>query len=94
MPPPLQHDTPGACSPGAPEGNYIMYPTSGGTSMPNNNRFSQCSINLMRGVMDVKGSCFVGVLRAQRCGLVSLMPPPPPHRAPPPRSFSVLRKRL
>jgi hypothetical protein len=50
--------------------------------MPNNNRFSQCSINLMRGVMDVKGSCFVGVLSAQRCGFESWMPPHPPRLLP------------
>lgn len=30
--------------------------------MPNNNRFSPCSIDLMRGVMNAKGDCFVGML--------------------------------
>lgn len=39
-------------------GNYIMYPYASSGARPNENRFSQCSINTMYPVIINKGSCF------------------------------------
>ena len=55
------HDQPGTCAPGGDQGNYIMYPQANSGQQPNNEKFSSCSISLMKAVMDAKASCFVGV---------------------------------
>ena len=52
----VQHDPAGECSPGPPDGNYIMYASA---TDGNRKEFSPCSRESMGRTIDVKGSCFV-----------------------------------
>lgn len=56
----FQHD-PVECQPNGEEGNYIMYQHATDASHPNNDRFSECSINDMRPILESKAHyCFTG----------------------------------
>ncbi|KNC70202.1 hypothetical protein SARC_17276, partial [Sphaeroforma arctica JP610] len=54
-----EHDPEGACSPGGLEGDYIMDAHAGDGGLPNNDKFSPCSLESMVAVMDAKAECFV-----------------------------------
>lgn len=52
------HD-PTSCSPGAPNGNFVMYPQATDGSLPNNVEFSQCSRDSMGAIIGAKkDKCF------------------------------------
>lgn len=51
------------CSPGGEDGNFIMFARATSGDKPNNNRFSDCSVESMASVMEVKArsndGCFI-----------------------------------
>lgn len=59
------HDTDGStCAPGGSDGNYIMYARATSGYLPNNNKFSSCSIKQMAPIIEEKGrssstGCFI-----------------------------------
>lgn len=60
-----KHDTDGTtCAPGGSDGNYIMYAHATSGNLPNNNKFSSCSINQMAPIIENKcrtsTGCFIG----------------------------------
>lgn len=60
-----KHDTDGTtCAPGGLDGNYIMYAHATSGNLPNNNKFSSCSINQMAPIIENKcrtsTGCFIG----------------------------------
>ncbi|CAB3988340.1 disintegrin and metallo ase domain-containing 10-like [Paramuricea clavata] len=53
-----QHDQE-ECQPGGRDGNYIMYEHSSDAAHPNNDKFSQCSVNDMRKMLQARAhECF------------------------------------
>ena len=52
----LQHDPAGECSPGPPDGNYIMYASA---TDGNRKEFSPCSRESMGRTIEANGGCFV-----------------------------------
>lgn len=59
-----EHDTDGTtCAPGGSDGNYIMYAHATSGNLPNNNKFSSCSINQMAPIIENKcrttTGCFI-----------------------------------
>lgn len=58
------HDFPTDCTPGGPQGNYIMYSSATSGERANNNKFSSCSIRNISSVLhailaaDSKDNCF------------------------------------
>jgi len=50
----LQHDMTVSCT-GDANGNYIMFPHASTGSQPNNDRFSQCSRDMMTRLITDKG---------------------------------------
>lgn len=56
----MQHDPSGACAPGGSGGNFIMFAQATDGALPNNKRFSSCSNNRIRAVLNDKSSCFAG----------------------------------
>ncbi|XP_020898884.1 disintegrin and metalloproteinase domain-containing protein 10 [Exaiptasia diaphana] len=51
------HDSSAACTPGGSSGNFIMFARATEGTKPNNRRFSSCSINKIKPVLDTKGIC-------------------------------------
>nr|XP_022312257.1 disintegrin and metalloproteinase domain-containing protein 10-like [Crassostrea virginica] len=59
-----EHDTDGSgCAPGGSDGNYIMYAHATSGYLPNNDKFSNCSINQVAPIIENKGrsssGCFI-----------------------------------
>lgn len=58
------HDFPAHCTPGGSSGNYIMYSSATGGDLPNNSKFSACSLRNISAVLDAitassgKRDCF------------------------------------
>ena len=55
----MQHDPAGTCSPGGSLGNFIMFPQATDGALENNRRFSTCSRDSIRAVLESKAEdCF------------------------------------
>ncbi|XP_043197730.1 disintegrin and metalloproteinase domain-containing protein 10-like [Amphibalanus amphitrite] len=57
------HDWPSDCTPGGPNGNYIMFASATSGDLPNNSKFSECSRRNISSVLDAissgkKRDCF------------------------------------
>ena len=64
---PHDEETDSDCSPGPPDGHYIMHPFATEASLPNNHLFSECSMAYINPVMESKGFCMEPG-QAARCG--------------------------
>lgn len=70
-----KHDTDGTtCAPGGSDGNYIMYAHATSGNLPNNNKFSSCSINQMAPIIENKcrttTGCFIGKRTCLKTNLI------------------------
>eukprot|EP00123_Amoebidium_parasiticum_P015388 comp22942_c0_seq1/m.36372 comp22942_c0_seq1/g.36372 ORF comp22942_c0_seq1/g.36372 comp22942_c0_seq1/m.36372 type:complete len:785 (-) comp22942_c0_seq1:158-2512(-) len=61
------HDPAGECSPGGTGGNYLMYAKATSGDRPNNQKFSPCSLESIRAVINTKAACFTEYPKAV-CG--------------------------